>query len=168
MNDRISIGGIGLEALPNDQARFPMRVAALGRPSDVGRQAHIAGRLRVDVMERVVRKPHVLPTAGHGVGLGVRIVTGRTGLPHIANIPFCFERASRRRGARHLNLADADQRRNTPKGKGCRFHRRNMAENALPARRKVAFFGCYTRCRASECVTLLKNLGASHERVEIT
>src|ERR1043166_8637641 len=63
----ISISGIGIESLPNDEASLAMRVATRFGKCDVCSERNVAGNLFPNEMKRVVGEPHVFTAAGYGV-----------------------------------------------------------------------------------------------------
>ena len=72
MNDRVGVGGLGIEALTDEQTRLAMGIAAGADPANVRRQRDIARHPLPDEVQRVFGKPHVLAAAGDEIALRVR------------------------------------------------------------------------------------------------
>ena len=97
MQGRVSVSGIRIEALTNHEHRLFMLISPRFCEGDIGRHRNIVRDFLPHKVKRVPRKPHVLPAAGHPVGLAGRVVFERTGMKHIADVDVAFEYASRRR-----------------------------------------------------------------------
>lgn len=101
MNDRIGVGGLGIEALTNEQTCLAMGIAARADPPNVRRERDIARHPLPDEVQRVFAKPHILSAAGNEVALLPDVISDRARHTHGADVTMTLEQAKRRILAQH-------------------------------------------------------------------
>ena len=96
MNDRIGVGGLGIEALTNEQARLAMGIAAGADPANVRRERDIARHPLPDEVQRVFAKPHILAAAGNEIALRPGVIGDRARHTDGADVAMPLEQPQRR------------------------------------------------------------------------
>src|SRR6266478_6007121 len=96
MQSGIDISRVGIETLPDDEARFPVRLFAGAKPANRGRQAHVSGHALPDIMKGIFRAPHVLAAAGDEISFPFCVILDRPRMSRLAYIGVRFEKTHRR------------------------------------------------------------------------
>ncbi len=94
----IGIGGIGVEALADDEAGFSMGIFAIDGEHYVGFEGEIGGDFFPDEVERVGGEPHVFAVAGDGVGFLEGVVFIFAGVEDCADVGVVVENSLGGRG----------------------------------------------------------------------
>ena len=82
----VGIGGIGLQALPDHEYGFAVRISACSEKGDIGSKCYIAGDLLPGEVQGVRGKPHVFAAAGDRVSPCGGIIFDGTGVQNDADI----------------------------------------------------------------------------------
>ncbi len=91
MKRSIRVGRIRVQALPDHQNRFTVRLLALPNKRHFRSQRNIPGDFLPDKVEVIPSKPHILATAGNRVPSRARIVSRRPFVENLSNIAMIVE-----------------------------------------------------------------------------